>query len=428
MSHRGNREFCVRSVLGLAAGALAITASTHASATLGYIANGYGVQSEGVAGAVIAYPKDSLAIATNPAALITLGNRVDVGADVFVPDRGASIIGNAAGPNQSFDGSGVDNFLIPQIGYTRALDEDWSVGIAAYGNGGMNTSYRVNPFGRFGATGEAGVNLEQLFVSPTLAYRIAEGQSIGVSFNVAYQLFKAEGIGIFGAFSSNPTAISNNGVDHSFGYGTRVGYLGQITPDLHIGLFWQSKTYADRFKKYAGLFAGQGSFDIPSSFGAGVSYKLTDDLDAALDFERIEYSDVSSVGNGIARLFLGHPFGADNGPGFGWHDANIVKLGLNYAISPEWQIRGGWAFTTEPVPDSQTFLNILAPGVVQNHVSGGLTWTSEGGTEVSTAITWAPRTTVHGSGSIPALLGGGEANLHLSELIVGVAAGWHLEP
>ena len=408
--------------------AVAAAAATPAWATFGYFAHGYGVQSEGLAGAAIAYPKDSLAIATNPASLFALGNRIDAGVDLFIPDRGASITGNGAGPDQSFDGNGVKTYLIPQIGYSHLLSDDWAVGVAVYGNGGMSTSYRTNPFGRFGATGKAGINLEQLFVSPTIAYRLAEGQSIGVSFNLGYQLFKAEGVGIFGGYSANSSAISNRNSDHAYGYGVRVGYQGQLTPDLTVGAFWQSKTYFARFKKYSGLFAEQGGFDAPSSYGAGLGYKLTPQLDVALDFERIDYSDVPSVGNKLSELFLGHPFGASNGPGFGWRDANVVKLGLNYTIDPQWQIRAGYGYTTQPVPQSQTFLNILAPGVVQNHFTVGGTWTSDGGTEVSGAVLYAPKTPVNGSGSIPAPFGGGEANVRLSEVIVGLSVGWHLEP
>ena len=422
-TYRSARRFAWGIGLAVVAGA-----ATPAWATFGYFSHGYGVQSEGLAGAAIAYPKDSLAIATNPASLFALGNRIDVGADLFLPDRGASIVGNGAGPNQSFNGSGVNSFLIPQIGYSHLLNDDWAFGIAAYGNGGMNTSYRTNPFGRFGATGQAGVNLDQLFVSPTIAYRLAEGHSIGVSVNLAYQLFKADGIGIFGGYSANPAAISNKGTDHAFGYGVRVGYQGQVTPDLTVGAFWQSKTYSGRFKKYAGLFAEQGSFDVPSSYGVGLGYKLTPALDAAFDFERIEFSDVPSVGNQLSQLFLGHPFGASNGPGFGWRDANVFKLGLNYTIDPQWQVRAGYGYTTQPVPASQTFLNILAPGVVQNHITAGATWTSSGGTEVSGVVLYAPETKVNGSGSIPAPFGGGEANVRLSEVIVGISVGWHLEP
>lgn len=409
----------------LAAALFGVTAMP-AHATFGYFEHGVGVQAEGLAGAAIAYPKDSLAIASNPASLFKLGDRFDIGLDLFAPDRGASIVGNGAGADQSYDGSGVKTFLIPQFGYTNTLSDHWAVGIAVYGNGGMNTTYRSNPYARFGATGQAGVNLSQLFVSPTVAYQIAEGHSIGVSFNLAYQLFKADGVGVFAPYSSAPAALSNNHTDHAYAYGVRIGYLGQLTPDLSVGAFWQSKTYSGRFKKYAGLFAGLGSFDAPSSYGIGASYHLTDTIDAALDVERIEYSGVPAVANRLGELFLGHPFGADSGPGFGWRDVTAVKLGLNYAIASQWQVRGGWAWGTQPVRNDQTFLNILAPGVVQHHFSAGATWTSQDGTDISASVTYAPEKTVKGSGSIPSSFGGGEANVHLSEVVAGVAVGWHL--
>lgn len=43
------------------------------------------------------------------------------------------------------------------------------MGIALSGNGGMNTNYSENPHGGFGASGHAGVDLSQMFVSPAVA-------------------------------------------------------------------------------------------------------------------------------------------------------------------------------------------------------------------------------------------------------------------
>lgn len=410
----------------VAASALVLVSTSPARATFGYFEHGSGAQTEGLAGASIAYPKDSIAIASNPASLFKIGNRFDIGVDLFAPDRGAEIVGNAYGPNQSFDGSGVSTFLNPQIGYSRLLSDDWALGIAVYGNGGMNTSYNSNPFARFGATGRAGVNLEQAFVSPTIAYKIAEGHSIGVSLNVVYQLFKAEGVGIFANYSVAPAALSDRHTDHAWGAGVRVGYLGQWTDDLSIGAFWQSKSYSAKFKKYAGLFADGGSFDVPSAYGIGAAYKLTDGLDAALDVERIDYSGVPAVGNRLAQLFLGNPFGGDGGPGFGWRDVTAVKLGLNYAIAPQWQVRAGWGWGSQPVRPSETFLNTLAPGVVQHHISAGATWTTSEDIDISGALTYAPEVNVRGSGSIPPNFGGGEVNVHLSEIVFNLSAGVHL--
>ncbi|MEJ0044744.1 MAG: hypothetical protein WDN04_00165 [Rhodospirillales bacterium] len=77
----------------------------------------------------------------------------------------------------------------------------------------MNTLYEQNPYARFGAVGHAGVNLEQLFVSPTAAYQIAPGHTIGISVNVAYQMFSSRGIGVFAPFSAAPANLSNRSTD-----------------------------------------------------------------------------------------------------------------------------------------------------------------------------------------------------------------------
>ena len=62
-------------------------------------------------------------------------------------------------------------------------------------------------------------------------------------------------------------------------------------------------------------------------------------------------------------------------------------------------------------------------GVVRDHASVGATWKTAGG-ELSLSYTRAFRETVRGSASIPAVpFGGGEADVHLSEHILGFAWG-----
>ena len=45
--------------------------------------------------------------------------------------------------------------------------------------------------------------------------------------------------------------------------------------------------------------------------------------------------------------------------------------------------------------------------------------------QVSGYVLDAPKTTVHGSGSIPAAFGGGESNIALGETVIGVGFGWN---
>jgi long-chain fatty acid transport protein len=397
-----------------------------ARATDGYFSEGYSTINQGMGGASIAYPRDTLAIATNPAGLITVGNRFDIGIEYFNPNRGASITGNAFGPDESFSANGQSNYFLPSLGYSHLVTPDLALGIAAYGNGGLNTTYNTNPYGRFGASGAAGVNLDQFFVSPTAAYQFAPGHSIGLSVNVAYQWFSSSGIAVFGPFSQTPSDLSNRSTDGAFGGGVRIGYLGHITPELSLGVFWQSQTYSQNFSKYQGLFANGGSFNAPSTYGAGAAYAITPALDVAFDVTRINYSEVASVGNGLSQLFAGNAFGSKNGPGFGWRDVTAFKLGANYRLNPEWQVRAGFAYNTQPIPSDQTFLNILAPGVVQWHLTTGASYTVPNGPEITVFGMYAPQTTVNGTGSIAAGFGGGEANIHLSEFAIGISAGWKL--
>ncbi len=405
----------------------ALAAGGRAHATDGYFSLGYGTQSKGLAGAGLAYPKDALAIATNPAAASALGDRTDVDIDYFQAARTASLTGNAYGPNQSFNGNGGGPSPIPEFGLTRKIGDQWTAGLAVYANGGMQTDYKTNPFARFGASGTAGVSLEQVFISPTASYQFAPGQSVGVSLDVGGQLFDAHGIQPFANYSLNPTHFTNRGSTTSWGYGAKIGYLGQVTSKLSVGAYYQSRTYGENFGAYSGLFAGGGGFDIPSSYGIGVALKATDKLDLVADVHEINYSEVAAVGDKLAALFAGNYFGSTNGPGFGWNNVTAVKIGANYRIDPTWQVRAGWGYATNPIPSGQTFLNILAPAVVQNQFTVGATWTQPSGLEISVYVLDAPKTTVNGSGSIPSGpggLGGGEANIALGETAVGIGFGW----
>jgi long-subunit fatty acid transport protein len=69
-----------------------------------------------------------------------------------------------------------------------------SVGVSIYGNGGMNTAYTANIplFSAGPATFRAGVDLQQLFISPTIAFKVNAHNAVGVSLNIGCQKFAAQ--------------------------------------------------------------------------------------------------------------------------------------------------------------------------------------------------------------------------------------------
>ena len=404
-----------------------LIAASHAYATDGYFSHGYGIKSQGAGGVGVALPQDSLANAANPAGIAWVGNRLDIGATWFRPQREAEITGSPVPINGKYDANDTENFIIPEVGYTHQITPEVTLGVSAYGNGGLNTDYK-NGFPLFNNTGRrTGVNLIQLFVAPTVAWKITPTQSIGVTLNLAYQRFEARGLQNFANpfFSASSNNVTNKGADSAYGAGLHFGWLGQVSDAVSLGAHYQTKTYSTEFDKYKGLFAEQGDFDVPATYGAGIAVKATPALTVAGDVQRILYGDVDSVGNSLANFFTAQ-LGNNKGAGFGWKDATIFKLGAIYNYDERLTLRAGYNHVNQPIPRSQTLFNTLAPAVVEDHITLGGTWKFQNNSELSFSYLHAFENKVHGSNSIPAAFGGGDVNLKMYQDSVGVAYSWAL--
>jgi long-chain fatty acid transport protein len=407
-------------------------ASPMAHATEGYFAQGFGMKSNGMAGVGIALPQDSLAGAINPAGMVMVGDRADLGLTWFKPSRAAEITGNnccgGGTMDGTYDGNRRTNFLIPEMGYNKMLNPNTSLGVSIYGNGGLNTGYTQNPFAAFGSTGTASINMTQLFIAPTWAMKINATHSIGVAINLVYQTFSATGLQAFTGFSNNTGAMTNNSTDTSTGMGLRLGWSGEITPQVTLGATYQPKTTMSKFSKYAGLFANQGGFDIPSNYGVGIAFKATPSTTLAADYMVIKYTDVATVGNQIELLFNGltatNGYGTNNGPGFGWTDVTVFKIGVSHVMNDMLTVRAGYSHNTQPIPSSQALINILAPGVIQDHLNLGATWNVTKQNELTVAYMHAFEKSV--SGTIHPNFGRGTVNIHMHEDSLGMAYSWKL--
>lgn len=416
-------------VAGLAAPGLAL-------ATNGYFSHGFGMKAKGMGGVGIALPQDAMAAATNPAGMVMVGDRLDVGVDWFRPIRGAEIAGNIfPGVNGDYNGSDQKNFLIPEFGYNKMMGWDMAAGIVVYGNGGMNSNYKngIPLFDSVAPISRAGVDMMQLFIAPTFSYRISKSHTVGLSLNLAYQRFKAYGLQNF-AFpapfnaSVSPNDVTNNGYDSSTGWGIKIGYIGQLTKAVSVGFTYQSRTRMSKFSSYKGLFAGHGDFDIPETYGIGIAVKATPKLAVAADLQHISYGSIDSIANPLANMTaLGNLLGSDDGPGFGWRDMTVFKLGVSYAYSDQLTLRAGASTTRQPITKGDTLFNILAPGVVENHLTLGATWATSPSSEWTASYMHAFSKKVNGSASIPPGappgMGGGNANLKMHQNSLGLAYG-----
>lgn len=352
--------------------ALAVmTSGSTLLASNGYFQLGTGTQSKGMGGAGIAILFGPASPATNPAGIGLGKGGIDLGVGLFNPNRDYDVTGNPSGFPGTFGlapgkiESDSPLFAVPHFGYSRRMNKA-AVGVLLYANGGMNTNYNAKTFG-FAPTG---VNLSQLFVAPTLAYQLNERHAVGVSAVLAYQMFKAEGLQAFSAFSSDAANLTNNKTASSFGGGVRVGYVGKLSEAFSLGASYQSRVLMSKFSEYKGLYAEQGDFDIPSNFTVGIGIQPNKNIDLAVDVQRINYSEVKSVGNPMMPNLMTAALGTDGGAGFGWKDMTIVKAGTQIRTNG-WTWRGGYSYGEQPIGSSEVMFNILAPGVIEQHITGG---------------------------------------------------------
>lgn len=360
----------------LVAAAVALASPGAAFATDGYFMPGWGTPQKGMAGAGIALLFGPSDIANNPAAGVYSGAGIDLGMALFSPDRQFTVTGSPSGYPGTFGlkpGTVVSDkkaFPVPHVTIGWRLGSSAAFGIAMYGNGGMNTTYNESVFG---GTSPTGVNLSQMFIAPTLSVKFAHGtQALGVSGIVAYQWFDAKGLQAFSMFSSAPAKVTNGASAKSYGGGAKLGYLANLSY-VSIGASYQTRLSMSKFDNFAGLFAEQGGFDIPSNWTLGVAVKPVQGVDVAFDVQRVNYSEVKAIGNPMLPNLQTARLGDDNGAGFGWQDMTIKKIGVQLHVAPTLLIRAGYAYGDQPIPSSEMMFNILAPGVIKQHVTAGFT-------------------------------------------------------
>jgi long-chain fatty acid transport protein len=397
LKQRSLKFVCAAAVL-----ALASFAAGDAQATEGYFQYGYGARQGGLGGAGVADSRDAMALALNPAGLVDVGRQWQFGASLFMPYRSYTATNTNFTSRGKFD-SKDDIFAIPNIAYNNPIDADSSWGFAVFGNGGMNTNWpamtNTAPFcaggvavpGTFCA-GTLGVDLMQAFIALGYAHRFG-ALSVGISPVAVVQRIKVHGVAAFKGISSDPNNMTEKGYNYSYGGGVRGGVQWSLAPNFRVGFSGQSPMWMTKFNKYAGLFAEGGKFNIPANLTAGIAWDAMPALTLMVDYKHIFYGSIPSVSNPMASLGL---LGQPNGIGFGWHDVDVIKFGAEWRATPAWTWRVGYAHNTNPIKSPDVTFNILAPGVVTDHFTGGFAYKSSANSTWEFAAAYVPSHSVNG--------------------------------
>lgn len=297
------------------------------------------------------------------------------------------------------------------------MNTDYQTGSAIFDPDGIGPAPVSTLSGSYGS-GDAGVDLTQAFLD--LSYGQTNGKlNWGAALVLSAQAFEGKGFGSFAPYTQTfaasggtvfPSKLSNNDRDYSYGAGLKLGFIWEASDSVNLALSYQSKIFMTELDDYSDLFAEQGDFDIPSSIRAGISFKLSPVKSLHYDIEHTSFSAVNSVGNPIQPIFscptvggtsLSSCLGGDSGAGFGWDDMTTHKIGYEWQFNnlSDWTFRTGYSYGSQPIESDQVLFNMMAPGVIEQHITAGFTHRVPSGREYSLSVMYAPTNSQSGVNS-----------------------------
>lgn len=314
--------------------AASLFAPVAALATNGILPYGNGMSAHGVGGAGIANPADAMSPVDNPALLAKTGGQASVGTSFFNPNRAADL-------GFGYVESDSEWFLIPQAAW-NGQGEPFNWGISAYALGGMNTDY---PGSLIGISGNVGVDLSGLIVSPTVSYQFSPAFSVGAAVLLGYARLETENIPGIGSKSDSAT-----------GWGVKLGANFDVTKDISIGAMFQPKMNMSKMDSFCNdLFAGTDcEVSLPSIYGIGSRFGFGSATLVA-DILRANWSKVEVFED------------------FGWEDQTIFKIGMEFGTGSDMIYRVGYNHGESPIPDNMVATNVFFPAITEDHLSVGLT-------------------------------------------------------
>ena len=358
---------------------IVIFASPIRATTNGDILIGASAVSQSMGGASIATSLDAIGSCYGNLASIAFMRQpsAEFSMDLFTPHRSmyASISGQAAGSVTSQTGQTV----IPAMGMVYNPDGRVTYGICAVGVGGFGVDYPAvlpNLAGKFNPLavpqnlhgfGSIYSNLQYLQVVPGIAYKLKPTLALAFGLNIDWQSLQ---VSPFAAATPNPSGYPDASPSgSSFGVGFTAGAAYKPTDRLELGLVFKSPQWMnpmDFVSQYPDGTPARFSFrlNFPMIAGVGGSYKVTPKLLVAIDGHWMDFADTKGFsGSGFA------PDGAVQG--FGWKAIYALASGFQYNVNHKLSVRAGYNHSGSPVPPSQQFFNVLAPGIIQDSVTGG---------------------------------------------------------
>ncbi|MFA4916551.1 MAG: outer membrane protein transport protein [Syntrophales bacterium] len=375
----------------------------------------YGAKSAGMAGTSIAVGDDTTVMNTNPAAISKIdGRRVDMNLEMMFPffpfqnkdATGSSTLNDTDGKHPIY--------LIPSAGFAyHKKDSPWYFGIGMFNEGGTGSDYgtlRVdNRFLEMLPAGTLDFSNTEYFsqfgymkVAPTVAYKITDTITIGVSPQVGYSMMQMKMPFFMDQAGGGPMGNQPNGLldtlfnadmdGQAWSISGKVGILYNFQNMYGFGLAYTTPadinlkgdaTMIAPIAQMGGMIPVQtrmtGDFDMkigwPQSVKAGMFMRMKQlgGMLVAVDVEWLNWSEyydeipvklTSVTMNGTAQPDQEFTMKTN------WKDQWVFKIGMEYPATEHFKLRMGYAYGKNPVPP-EGLLIIMNPSV-EHHITGGL--------------------------------------------------------
>jgi long-chain fatty acid transport protein len=261
-----------------------------------------------------------------------------------------------------------------------------------------------------------------------LAYALNDKVTLGLSYSspstltfkngkatmdMTAQLNDAFGKAMAGYMAQNPTATQQQ---------AQTAIMTQFT---QLGI--------DMTKGVAAAYDLELGLTLPQSIGFGIGYKATDALTLSADVEWVNWKSafdkmsltMSNGSNANVNRMLGNSGAFSMDFPMDWKDAMTFRVGGKYNVTSFFTLSAGYAYGSNPVPESTIFP--VFPAIVENHATIGATLNILPGVGISAAYEMAFNKSQKASTPSVIATEYSASTSQLSENIFHVSLGWVLK-
>lgn len=313
----------------------------------GFQINEHGARGMAMAGAYTALALDGSALFYNPAGLSQLnGTQIMLGTTLISPS--ASFRGVAP----AIDEISMESALFTPINFyvTHKLNSQWAFGFGVNNQYGLGSTWDENWVGKYLAIE---TEVQTFYFTGGASYSFSDKFSVGATLSYVYghvAILKKNALDPF----SEDAKIDLSGDGTSFAYS--LGLLYKPTDMISIGLDFRSESKLE-FSGIADVSAPSALLSLipagditapvtlPYNATIGLALVPSKELTVSADFQYIGWSSYDKME--ITFTETGYVSTSPRN----YTDAWIARLGAEYALSKEFDLRGGLLYDNNPVED-----------------------------------------------------------------------------